>query len=125
MEYTTEYKEMDDIYLVQVTGRVKRPDDSVALQQFARQIEEESGHHRFLFDMRQAQIVAGTYSTFETGTVPNDASRKQLQEIVALVYAGDLEDHKFMETVAVNRGYQLKVFDDMDEATEWLISKKR
>jgi len=30
-----------------------------------------------------------------------------------------------METVAVNRGYQIRVFDKMDEALEWLVPKKK
>ena len=34
---------------------------------------------------------------------------------------GDLGEHRFMENVAVNRGYSLKVFNEIDAAHDWLI----
>ncbi len=70
--------------------------------------------------MREATIVGGTVDTFETGTVPADTNHRQGAQTIALVYSGDLSAHKFMETVAVNRGYNVRVFDDADEAREWL-----
>ena len=30
------------------------------------------------------------------------------------------EQHRFLENVAVNRGYNFRVFDDRDKALEWL-----
>ena len=41
-----------------------------------------------------------------------------------MLYADHLADHKFLEDVAVNRGYLLRVFDQMDKALEWLTSKE-
>ena len=120
MEFTTEFDEAKGICVVRATGRHKRPDDSLVLQKLARDIGDERGCQRFLFDMTQAQIIAETVDTFHTGTVPVDVDRKQARQRIALVYAGNLSDHKFVETVALNRGYQLRVFDKMEEALEWL-----
>lgn len=125
MEYTTEFDEATEIYTVRVTGRHKRPEDSLVLQQLARKVGEEQECQRFLFDMTLAEIIGGTMETFETGTVPADQDHKQTGQRIALVYTGDLSEHEFMETVAVNRGYQLRVFDRMDEALEWLRPKKK
>ena len=35
-----------------------------------------------------------------------------------------LEDSKFAETVAVNRGYRIKVFGDEETAQNWLLSQR-
>jgi len=120
MEYSTEFDESKGICTVRVTGRHERPQDSAVLQQFARDFGEECGCQKFLFDMRQAEITGGTMDIFETGTVPVDPDRRQTQQKIALLYTSNLSDHKFMETVAVNRGYQIRVFDEMDKALGWL-----
>lgn len=120
MDYTTEFDETREICTVRVTGRHRRPQDSLTLQQVARDFGDELGCSRFLFDMTEAEIIGGTMDTFETGTVPVDHDHKQTRQRIALLYVGDLADHKFMEDVAVNRGYQLRVFDDRDKAVEWL-----
>jgi hypothetical protein len=124
MEYTTEFDEAKEICTVHVTGLHKRPEDSLTLQQLARDIGDEHGCQRFLFDMTQAEIIAQTIDTYKTGTVPVDSNHKQARQKIALVYAGNLAEHNFMETVAVNRGYQLRVFDKMDKALEWIKTKK-
>ena len=56
--------------------------------------------------------------------MPDDSEHEQAQQRIALLYADHLADHKFLEDVAVNRGYLLRVFDQMDKALEWLTSKE-
>ena len=114
MEYTIDFDISRGICTVRVTGLHKRPQDSLVLQQLSREYGDKYGCRKFLFDMRQAHIIAGTFDTYETGTVPVDSDRKQLQQRIALVYAGDLSDHKF----------QLRVFDRKDMALEWLQPKR-
>ena len=123
MEYTTEFDEVNNICIVHVTGEHRRPRDSLVLQQLARDIGDTRGCQRFLFDMTQAHIISEDMDTYEVGTVPVDPDRRQQQQKVALLYSGDITEHKFLETIAVNRGYTLRVFDRMSEATEWLRPK--
>ena len=120
MEYTVGFDEDGEICTVQVTGRLKRPDDSLILQQLARDIGIKQNYLRFLFDMTQAEIIGGINEAYKAGTVPVDPDRQQVRQRIALVYAGDLANHRFMETVAVNRGYLLRVFDNLDLALDWL-----
>ena len=120
MKYTAEFDETSGICTVRVTGRHKRPDDSFVLQQFARDFGNDQGCQRFLFDMTRANIAARTIDTFLTGTVPFDSDHVQRQQKIALVYSSHMADHRFMENVAVNRGYDLRVFDQIDRAVEWL-----
>ena len=119
MEYTTKFDEMKRICFIYVKGRHERPRDSLVLQQFARDFGEKHACQKFLFDMTKTEILAGTYDTFQTGTVPVDPDLEQTLQKIALLYASNLSDHKFMETVAVNRGYNLRVFDKYDAAIDW------
>ena len=120
MKYTTQFDEGSGICTICVTGEHKRPEDSLALQQFARDFGDERGCDLFLFDMTKAEITGGTMATFQTGTVPTDPDHKQVKQKIALVYSGNMADPKFMEDVAVNRGYLLRVFNEIDKAIEWL-----
>ena len=93
MEYTTEFNKTNDICTVRVTGRHKRPDDSMTLQQFARGFSAEWGCQKFLFDMTQAKIVGGVLDAFNTGIVPGDSDYKLKRQRISLVYSGNTPDH--------------------------------
>ena len=125
MEYTAQHDEDSGLCTVVVTGTLQRPHDSVKLQQCARDFGGEHNCSRFLFDLTRAQIVGSTTDAFQAGTVPADTDRRQRVQTIALVYAGDASDHKFVETVAVNRGYNVRVFNDFNEAREWLAAGQR
>lgn len=124
MHFTHELDESSGICKITVNGTVKRPDDSLILQQFALDFDKVKGYQKFLFDMRKAEFIGGTMDVYKTGTFPADTDRRQTREKMALVYAEVTDEHKFMETVAVNRGYQLRVFghNGMNDAIEWLTS---
>jgi len=122
MEYSYEFDPASGICLVRVTGRHKRPEDSFILQEFARKLGKEHDCQKFLFDMRLAEIIGGTMETYETGTVPVDVDHTQHTQKIALLYEGILSEHKFLETVATNRWYQLRVFNNLDHAMHWLNS---
>jgi len=123
MEYTTEFDERKGICTIRVSGPHKRPEDSQFLQRLQREIAEQQGYQRFLVDMTNAEIIADTMGTFITGTVSVDPHRKQIRHKIALLYAGLDRDHRFLETVAVNRGYRLRIFTQIDMALEWLTTK--
>ncbi len=120
MEYAVNEMEGSGIRVIHVSGEHRRPEDSRKLQELALRIRNEEGAKRFLFDMRDAVIMGGTMGAFETGTAPAKMGLEAGAFRIALVYAGDLSVHKFMENVVVNRGYVLRVFGQMDEAQEWL-----
>lgn len=121
MEYTAEFDEINLICTVRVTGQHKRPKDSIVLQQFAHDFGEEYDCKRFLFDFTQAQTIGGTMDAYDAGTVPVDTDHKLIRTKFALLFNGDLADHKFMEDVAVNRGYMVRVFNDCNQAIAWLM----
>ena len=122
MEYTTEFDEENEIFIIRVKGEHRRPDDAITIQKFVRNIYNEKGYCRFLIDMRQAKIIGGESDTFSIGTIPVDTDKKMKNapHKVALVYSSTNVDEILMENVAVHRGYNLKVFTKIDKAIEWI-----
>ena len=121
MEYTTKYDEDNEICIIRVKGELRRPVDSLTLQKFVRDLYIERGYTRFMIDMRKAQIIGETGDTFSIGTIPVDTDKKMkfTPHKVALVYSSTSVDEILLENVAVNRGYNLKVFIKIDKAIEW------
>jgi hypothetical protein len=120
MKYSLDHNKNMDICIIRVWGAHKRPDDSMELQRVASDFKAENGCSKYLFDMRETMIEGDTFSTYDTATAPLSQGMKPYEYRVALVYTGDLSQHKFMELVAVNRGYSLKVFDGYERAMSWL-----
>lgn len=80
-----------------------------------------------LNDFRDAEISASTVEIYEfpltvaEGFVSaggNPAGFKR-----ALVVAKGLEDFHFFETVSINRGQDVKLFNNLDEARKWLLNR--
>ena len=119
MQYTIEHDEAAGLCIVQVSDSHKRPADSRVLQEVARHVRSERGSTRFLYDMRQVSVTGRTMNIFSVATTALEQGIKRDCR-VALVYSECTTDHLFLETVAVNRGYCLRVFDDIAEAFAWL-----
>ena len=122
MEVITNFDEIERICKGQVTGRYVRPKDSMLLQELARDIEKEKGYQRFLFDMTQAEIISGIMDSYEAATVPLDMDHTQVNQKIAVLYAKELPDQKYITTVATKKGYQVRSFYNMDGVVEWLRS---
>lgn len=81
-------------------------------------------HHtwRFLFDLRRAGLVEGIVSlhqrviAFEAAGMPAHAPR-------AVLCSHRTPDYDFLETSSINRGHNLQVFTDGEEALNWLASQ--
>jgi hypothetical protein len=123
MKYNIKYNEETAICTIEVSGKVRRPDDSMKLMSVVFKVKDKQGSTMFLLDMRKATIISSTITTFETGIAPQARGIIQEDISVALIYSGDLTEHKFMETVLINRGYNIRVTDRMEEAMKWLISE--
>ncbi len=70
--------------------------------------------------MRQAEIITKTMPAFETAKVKDEFRQELRKHKTAVLYSRLAEHERFFETVAVNSGFTLKVFDRYDEAVEWL-----
>lgn len=122
MEYTSEFDEVNEIIIIRVRGTYHRPEDSLTIQKLARDFYNKRGCCRFLIDMRQTQIVGETMDVFVTGSVPvdNDLRMKMTPHKVALVYSTIDVEERFLKNIAVNKGYNIRIFSKVDKAIEWL-----
>jgi len=80
-----------------------------------------------LNDYREAKVKLSTLEIYEAPKIYADIfalSGLSIYNITrALVVAEDLRDYLFFETVSFNLGQHAKVFKDITEAREWLLSK--
>ena len=124
MKFTSELDNTSGICTVHVTGEFHRPRDSDELKRFAIDFSGEHGCRLFLFDLTQSAVFAGIMPTFDAAN-PQDAFAGPLRKIRTAYVRKELtEDDLFFETVAVNRGFQLRAFDSIEKAVEWLTRNK-
>ena len=121
MEFTTEYDRNNNICSVLVTGELHSPEDSFKLQHAAIDIQAKQGCSVFLFDLTQAEIISETISAYQTANIQGELATKLMRLKVAFLYSKLAEQQRFFETVGINRGFQIKVFDNQDEAIAWLL----
>ena len=120
MEHNFEFDKDAGICTVCVTGTFTRPRDAVEIEHVVINLHNELGCSRFLVDMTNAHIVSTTFDTFKAGNPPAEISNTLRGFRVAVLYSELTEDDRFLETVAVNRGFTMYVFDENDKAVKWL-----
>ena len=80
---------------------------------------------RVLVDSREVDFKLSTLEildlpeTFSTVLAELGLELRKIKRALVVVSLGN--DYRFLETVAVNRGYWVKLFDNLDEAEEWLF----
>ena len=120
MKYNSEFDSYNNICRVLVDGTIYGPKDADELKQFARDYFAEQGCRHFLFDMKQTDINIGTMGAFEIGAPQGEIAQALRPLAVAAVVQEITTELSFFENVAVNRGFMVHVFDDIDKAIEWL-----
>jgi len=92
--------------------------DWVEAQAIFLQFSEETGIRRALVDVRNQPLAGPVMQLFEFGhNIPSGM-------VFAVLSDPHSEDHKFVETVALNRGKSVRLFfGSEDEAVEWLMAE--
>ncbi len=120
MEHTFELDRTNDICTVTITGEFHSPQDGFRMQYFALQFFAEHDCHLFLFDLTGAEIFTGTSEAYDIANPKGELAEGLRRLRGALLYS-ILTDHEyFLENVAVNHGFSIKVFDQHADAIEWL-----
>lgn len=123
MEYTAELDSTKNICTIRVVGTYHRHKETEELKRFAVNFHTEYGCSLFLIDMTQAEIVGGTIQTFKAAKPQQDIFLELISIKTAFLYRVISDQEIFLEDVAVNRGLQVKSFDSLDKAVEWLEQK--
>ena len=80
-----------------------------------------SGVRKVLVDVRGITAPLQTWDLHQFGISIGEHRREHMT--YAVVGSGDLSAHRFVETVAINRGAEIRVFDDPDVALAWLRAR--
>lgn len=118
MYFELKYDEDLDI----IRGRLQGMLDAAVAKSVANELAQlvrKHGCHRFLNDLREAQVTSSTLDLYSIPRVVKEAGVPGGLKR-ALVVAEITSDFDFLETTSVNAGNQLKLFTDPDAALAWL-----
>jgi hypothetical protein len=109
-----------------LTGSITGTINSETLPVYAKAVADRVSKHdckRFLNDLRQAQLDLSTIEIYEIPGVLEVAGIDKTWRR-AIVASRDLEDYRFFQAIAFNRGYTVRVFTELDAAKHWLGEKR-
>ena len=119
------HKLKEDYLHVTVTGNIDSTDVANLPLEF-RKVSELCDKHeckRVFFDAKSNVEELGTFDLFYSGT--SIANMPNIYELKIAVFVRPEQIRgNFFETVAVNRGANLRVFTDQQEAFSWLLQEK-
>ena len=113
-EFSTELQ----ILFVAVTGLVDRASWEHQLRVCLREANSHSCY-RFLVDYRAAELRLSRIDLFDRPTFYQEVGMPRAARI-AIMFPPTEKDTKFIESVADNRGYSVRAFENSDEAIAWL-----
>lgn len=120
MPQSIKIEPQDDYLLVKMSGSF----DSTKAKQFLSEIlKAAEGHSLFkaLVDVREVKGSIPTMARFKLGEFMGKIGAGAVQTAI-LELPGQVDDERFFETVAINRGANVKVFTSTyDEALEWIL----
>jgi hypothetical protein len=120
MGFEVEYDDANDLCTLRVVGRYGGLDDTRAAQRIVASAHAERGFWRVLIDMTQADVSVNTLDIFEAGNPQGEMAAHLRKLKSAFLYREITENLRLLETVATNRGFRVRVFDQHDKALEWL-----
>ena len=118
MDYSLKYSEKRDNVEVNIL-KILTTDLAEEIVTESVKLARKNSCDSFLFDARGAFLKADIWKSYKLFAYPEKMGFKRSDKIVLLI-----EKHKpmykFAETVATNRGWELRCIDDELEANEWL-----
>ena len=120
MSFCVKYDKNTDYIQVTVNGNFNLSILPLLAAEVRLLIDQESCIH-ILTDFRDAQLIDSLTNTYK---MPDSALNSGICRNIkrALVVKEIEQNFRFLETVFVNRGNVVKLFDNMDEARNWLNS---
>ncbi|MCJ7773337.1 MAG: hypothetical protein MUP22_09420 [Desulfobacterales bacterium] len=97
-----------------------------AVNQMVKELKEASDHYGstlFLMDHRKLNFSMKFMEMHERPQSWLSLNIPKNYRITVVASEKDLDSFKYLETVSLNRGYDLLVFTDIESAKEWLKGK--
>lgn len=120
MNWTISYNESNNIIYVVTEGEFEKSSLNLLMKDIIK-TASPIGSDLVIIDHRKAIISISVIETFERpyhfekSGIPRNAK-------IAMIYSKETSsEFSFLETVFVNRGFQLKVFKNIEQAESWLL----
>jgi hypothetical protein len=122
MDYELEIDRDAGFVTARLAG-VRRPDSLIEAAAEITADCRDRGIFRVLIDVREMTGQLDTLETFDVAGrgIPNRTEARRLIRSAILDRTENIQRIRFFETVAVNRGLTVKVFDDETDAVRWLL----
>ena len=119
MAFTIKYDKDKDCILIKIQGELNLS----LLQQLASKVSvmiKQVGCNRVLNDLRKAKLEENAIDIY---SMPEKARNSGVHMMCkrALVAGRRIHEFKFLETVFLNQGHQVKMFEEVDDAWDWLL----
>ena len=123
MDYQLDIIENDEYVTAKLSG-VRRPTSLLEAAVKTTAYCKQNGIHHLLIDIRGMSGGLDTIETYEVAGqgLPSQPNARRLIRSAILDHSENLERIRFFETVAINRGLTVKVFDDEETAVRWLLA---
>jgi hypothetical protein len=108
--------------MVHVSGEI----DMVIVRTFVSELVFLMKKHkceRILNDLRGTDLRLSTVDIYNIPRLASDAGLEGWTK-KALVVNANWDDYRFLETVSVNAAHTVRIFNDIEEAKEWLTTEE-
>jgi hypothetical protein len=117
MSLSVSFENHSDYFSVRLSGSID-PNEVTRVLDEVKNEADRNGQRRVFVDMRGVALPTGDMFRYIAG----EHIAKVMSPPYKLVLLGDTRTiNRFAENVAVNRGADLKVFDDDKAALQWLL----
>ncbi|MFO7680269.1 MAG: STAS/SEC14 domain-containing protein [Chloroflexota bacterium] len=119
MNYKTFLSENGKYAICEVTGLITR-ENALEFAEASNQLIHAANVKRLLTDVRNASNALGVLGNYSYAyeSMGNLSLRKDVRS--AILVDKDDRSHDFLETVALNAGYTVRIFRDEEAAISWL-----
>jgi hypothetical protein len=117
-EWTIEYLSDENILFLKSKGQMDVPFANAMVKAIVEAaMEHQCSSH--LIDHRETTFLFNLSDYYDRPSI-NEKLGISRKFKTAMIFAQLTEDTRFMETVFINRGYNLRHFTDIDKAKAWL-----
>ena len=120
MEYSIHYNPELNCVFCAVKGNITSWSD---VENFAAEVSEILSIHscgRLLNDLSQVPLKMWDIGRYHLPDLIESVDIPRACKRALVIPSADIEDYRFFESTAVNRGFSIKVFLDMESAWNWL-----
>lgn len=82
---------------------------------------QDNGIKCFLYDLRKSRNVQNGLKNYEFGYKDIGNINLEKSNRIAILTEAEDHSHDFIETVMINNGYTVKIFNDEKDAVSWLL----